>query len=315
MIKTKNKLKESAEQPELQKGQEAETVVGPSVENLIKVSQETPEYIAKILEEFGRKENVDEISGLNKLLNMVEGELSKATGETKDVLEKYRNEIEALLIEKENKQEIGFPEAYQQFKQQAIEFMNSRIKVYNIALLKEKKQPISLVSDIARFEWLADNDAPNGRFVFVQRATDQIMPDEHILESGVSKKTGKVETYKVRVMSSIEKSDPLGGKEDVYPLDKEETEEVFNKLESNVKKSVLNGLRVGLAENENLLKKLKDPSYRKNAKITDEEQLKMIADAEGQQKEISKKLEALEADDEDEESRKIQMRKQIKAIK
>lgn len=313
-MSNKQNDKEQAEKQEIQENQ-PKIAEGRGVEDLIKISQETPQYIAKILEEFGREENVDEVSGLNKLLNMVEGELREATGETKEALNKFRADIEMKLNEMEKSPETNFPEAYQQFKKQAVEFMNAKIEVYNKTLLKEGKKPISLVNETARFEWLADNNDPNGRFVLVQRSAEQIMPAEHILESGVSEKTGKAETVKVRIMSALEKSDHLGGNEDVYPLDKEEAEEVFNKLEPNVKKSVLNGLRVGLAENENLLKKLKDPSYRKKAKITDEEKIKMIADAKGQQKAIKKELEFLEADDEDEEGLRVKMRTQIKAVK
>lgn len=267
---SKNQLvkKPTKEQEPRQEGQEKrpEAAPAPSVENLIKVSQETPPYIAYILEMFGREEHVDEISGLNTLKEMVADELydeceKNPESETAKGLSKFKAEVSAVLkeMEKNNKieekHEASFFEAHKIFKKALIDDNNDNAT--------EGKE-ISLSDDAVSLRWHVDDEMPAGEFSLVQ---------------------------------SLGLKEQAGGYIDVlspHPLKTEQVKEIFNKLKPVVKKSFLDGLRDKLAENENLAEKLKDPNYRKKLKVTDEEAEDMKQDALDQQEEIKKELQALD---------------------
>src|SRR3989344_4488936 len=90
---------ESTEEPvEIQEGQIAETTVGPSFENLVKLT-ETPPYVQEILGKLDLR-GLDFKSALEEINNIIVEELEKNPEKTKD-LERFKTAIERLY-----KQEI-----------------------------------------------------------------------------------------------------------------------------------------------------------------------------------------------------------------
>src|SRR3989338_8695156 len=263
MSKSQQNISEPLETPvenqEAQKGQQAETVVGPSFESLIKLT-ETPPYIQKILSQLDLS-GLDFKSALEQIDNIIIGELQKnPESEMAKDLREYQTKIDKLLNEME-KNEFTFSEAYDNLKEKAIDLIpiiNAEIEVLNKKSSEDKQsedKQINLIDNDASFEWVVDKDRPEGSFAFVQVSKKQENPVNYVYESGVTKE-GKIETKKVRVMSKEEKNPFLKGKVDFYYIEPEQIKEIFNKLEPAVKKSILDGLREQIEEDENYVKKL-----------------------------------------------------------
>ena len=258
MSKSQQNISEPLETPvenqEAQKGQQAETVVGPSFESLIKLT-ETPPYIQKILSQLDLS-GLDFKSALEQIDNIIIGELQKnPESEMAKDLREYQTKIDKLLNEME-KNEFTFSEAYDNLKEKAIDLIpiiNAEIEVLNKERPDDKQ--IALLDSTASFKWLVNKDRPEGSFAFVPVLKKQENPVNYVYESGVTKE-GKIETKKVRVMSKEEKNPFLKGKVDFYYIEPEQIKEIFNKLEPAVKKSILDGLREQIEEDENYVKKL-----------------------------------------------------------
>jgi hypothetical protein len=223
-------LETPVEKQETQKERQAETVIGPSFESLIKL-METPPYIQKILSQYSK-------SALEQIDIAIMNELKKnSKGETAENLKKYQAQIDKLLNEIE-KNEFTYSEARHIFEKAVIEAVSSYLT---------EDQKITLPSD-ARLEWFVNEDRPEGSFGFVQVQKKQENPVTYVTESGVTKE-GEIETINVRVMPEEEKSGSLKKNLDFYYIEPELIKEIFNKLEPQVRESIISGLKDQIREN------------------------------------------------------------------
>ena len=138
-------------------------------------------------------------------------------------------------------------------------------------------------------KWLMDKDMPEGRFAIVQRhgISTAEEPGDYVWEE--DKKTG--ERYMVKKLSGSAK--PVEDMATFYELDTSQVRNIFNKLESAVKKSLLEELVDQIKENKNYIKKLETQLAGEPDNDKKEDLKKQIADEEEAQEKIKKQLEAL----------------------
>lgn len=219
---------------------------------------------------------------LEEMYGLAAKAVAESSGEELKQLKEFKIKIKKMLEEaEENEMTV--------FRAQHI-FENAMVNAINDEL-GEDRRLTSSDGDIG-LKWLVDEETPGGQFALVQKLenkpySDEDEPGEFVFE--IDAKTG--EKYPVRKLSGPAR--PRGEMARFYYLDAGQVKAVFDKLEPEVKKSFLDGLKEQIKENAAYAKKLKN-QWKKEADPAKKAELKdQITEEDEARAKIEKELAAL----------------------
>lgn len=219
---------------------------------------------------------------LEEIYDLAAKAVAESSGEELKQLQELKLKIDKML-ETEEGSEITPFRAQHIFENAALNAINDE--------LGEDRRLTSSDGDI-NLKWLADEAAPAGQFALVQKLEnkpyrDEDEPGEFVFETDA--KTG--EKYPVRKLAGPAR--PRAEMARFYYLDSKQVRAIFDKLDPEVKKGFLDGLKEQVKENAAYTKKLKN-QWKKESDPAKKAELKsQIAEEDEARAKIEKELAVL----------------------